>query len=165
MLCGWASQSEKGTANGKKGDQTRKEVRTGNYYNFGQSEIIRFKNSRRGKKAAKAMKAFCKNENIGYGQTDRTSLYLQCRKIGWKISRIAHISKCNCDCSEICACAINMAYGKEIIPSYATTHSFKALTAIQRKKNFKIVGTNVRKKAGDMPLAAGHHIIMVIEGE
>ena len=165
MLCGWASQSEKITANGKKGDQTGKEVRTGNYYNFGQSEIIRFKNSHRGKKAAKAMKAFCKNNNIGYGQTDRTSLYLQCRKIGWKISKIANISKCNCDCSEICACAINMAYGKEIIPSYATTHSFKSLTAIQRKKNFKIVGTNVRKKAGDMPLAAGHHIIMVIEGE
>ena len=165
MLCGWASQSEKRTANGKKGDQTGKEVRTGNYYNFGQSEIIRFKNSHRGKKAAKAMKAFCKNDNIGYGQTDRTSLYLQCRKIGWNISKIPHISKCNCDCSEICACAINMAYGKEIIPSYATTHSFKALTAIQRKKNFKIVGTNVKKKAGDMPLAAGHHIIMVIEGE
>ena len=77
MLCGWASQSEKRTANGKKGDQTGREVRTGNYYNFGQSEIIRFKNSRRGKKAAKAMKAFCNNDNIGYGQTDRTSLYLQ----------------------------------------------------------------------------------------
>ena len=62
MLCGWASQSEKRTANGKKGDQTGKEVRTGNYYNFGQSEIIRFRNSRRGKKAAKAINDYLANK-------------------------------------------------------------------------------------------------------
>ena len=34
-LCGWASIDEKGKATGgQKGDQTGREVRTGNWYNF-----------------------------------------------------------------------------------------------------------------------------------
>ena len=58
MLCGWASQSEKRTANGKKGDQTGTEVRTGNYYNFGQSEIIRFKKFTSWKESRKSDESF-----------------------------------------------------------------------------------------------------------
>ena len=40
ILCGWASQSEKGTINGKKGDQTGKEVKIGNYVTIGQNCVI-----------------------------------------------------------------------------------------------------------------------------
>lgn len=165
ILCGWASQSEKGTINGKKGDQTGKEVKIGNYYNFGQDKIIRFRNSARGKKAAKAQKAFCENDNIGYGQADRTSLFNQCRKLKWDINRIKEIPKCNCDCSELCVCSINMAYGKEVLNSYCTTHSFYKETVKKHPRNFRCVKVNCMKKAGDMPLKAGKHIIMVLESE
>ena len=43
MLCGWASQSEKRTANGKNGDQTGKEVRNGKYYKIKKTKIKRFR--------------------------------------------------------------------------------------------------------------------------
>lgn len=162
-LCGWASQSEKRTVNGKKGDQTGKEVRLGYYYDFGQTKIIRFKSKARGKKAGHAMIAMCKNENIGYGQSDRTSLFTQCRAIGWNLKKISQIKKCNCDCSEICACAINFAYGKEIVPSYATTRSLKGLTVATHPKKFKTASVNGKKQAGDMPILAGKHVIMIVE--
>lgn len=162
-LCGWASQSEKKSVNGRKGDQTGKEVRLGYYYNFRQSEIIRFKSKARGKKAARAMIAMCKNDNIGYGQSDRTTLYTQCRAIGWNLKKISQIRKCNCDCSEICACAINFAYGKEIVPSYATTRSLKGLTVASHPKKFKTVSVNGKTQLGDMPLTNGKHVIMIVE--
>lgn len=165
LLCGWASQSEKGTTNGEKGDQTSREVKTGEYYFFGQNEVIRFRNMSKRKRAAKAMKAMCKNNNIGYGQNDRSTLYAQCRKIDWDLSRIKEIQKCNCDCSEICGCAINFAYGKEIVPSYITTATFAYHTVQKYPKRFKrIKKINVATlKRGDMPLKAGRHIIMVVD--
>ena len=165
VLCGWASQSEKRTVNGRKGDQTGKEVKLGSYYNFGQDKIIRFRNSSRGRKAARAQKLFCLNDNIGYGQNDRTSLYSQCKKINWDITKISQIKKCNCDCSELVACSINMAYGKEIMPSSTTTASLFNLTIVNRPKNFKATKLCSKKKPGDMPLKAGKHVIMVLEKE
>ena len=164
ILCGWASQSEKGTINGNKGDQTGKEVKLGNYYDFGQNEIIRFKNPSRRKKAAKAMKALCRNERIGYGQYDRSTLYKECQRIKWDISRISEIKKCNCDCSEICGCCINFAYGKEVVPSTITTATFEINTIKKYPAKFKeITNMNGKKKRGDMPLKAGKHVIMVVD--
>ena len=45
-LCGWASIDEKGKATGgQKGDQTGREVRTGNWYNFGRKQGSKGSNS------------------------------------------------------------------------------------------------------------------------
>lgn len=165
LLCGWASQSEKKTINGKKGDQTGTEVKLGSYYDFGQNVVIRFNSIAKRKKAAKAMKALCKNDNIGYGQNDRSTLYKECQRIKWDISRISEIKKCNCDCSEICGCCINFAYGKEIVPSAITTTTFESYTVGRYPLKFKKV-TKINKdklKRGDMPLKAGKHIIMVVD--
>ena len=71
LLCGWASQSEKKTINGKKGDQTGTEVKLGSYYDFGQNVIIRFNSIAKRKKAAKAMKALCKNDSVLNGISAR----------------------------------------------------------------------------------------------
>jgi hypothetical protein len=164
LLCGWASQSENKSKNGKKGDQTGWEVKTGSYYNFGQDKLIRFRNPARRKKAAKALKKMCNNNNIGYGQDDRSTLYSQCQKIGWDVKRIGEIGLCNGDCSELCGCAINFAYGKEVVPSAITTATFESYTVSKYPKRFKKV-TNLNPslfKLGDMPLKAGKHIIMVI---
>ena len=52
-LFAWASIGENGRGTGgKKGDQTGKEVKVGNYYDFGQNKVIRFKNPLRGRKMA-----------------------------------------------------------------------------------------------------------------
>lgn len=52
-LCGWASIDENGKATGgQKGDQTGREVRTGNWYSFGQTVVLRFKDRNKATKAA-----------------------------------------------------------------------------------------------------------------
>lgn len=159
-----ASIGENGKATGgKKGDQTRREVKVAPYYEFGQTWVIRFRSKLRGEIAGKIAKDLTENENIGYNQNDRVSLFMQCRKIGWDKTKIKKISKCNCDCSELAVCVINLAYGKEKLPSTMTTHS---LTTITRTfpKNFKRADKSIvtkKFKKGDMVGKSGHVIINV----
>jgi len=163
-LFAWASIGENGKATGgKKGDQTGKEVRVDNYYDFGQTWNIRFRSTARGRKAGKACKAMAKNENIGYNQADRTSLYNECRRIGWNINKIHLIRKCNCDCSELVTCAINFAYGKEMLPSSMTTSSLPSIVSNYPKK-FKRYDNALKTKKfhkGDMVGKTGHVIMNV----
>ena len=71
----WASIGENGRAiGGKAGDQTGREVRVGDYYDFGQDMVIRFKNVVKGRKAGKIAKALANNSYIGYNQDGRYEL-------------------------------------------------------------------------------------------
>ena len=55
-LCGWASINENGKATGgQKGDQTGREVKTGNWYSFGQTVVLRFNDRNKAAKAATFM--------------------------------------------------------------------------------------------------------------
>ena len=163
-LFAWASIGENGKATGgKKGDQTKKEVKVAPYYEFGQTWVIRFRSTSRGKKAGKAAKLLAENDNVGYAQDDRVSLYNECERINWDMERINEIRKCNCDCSLLIVCAINFAYRKRKLPSSHTTYSLPSICA-KYKANFKRVD-NVLKtekfKKGDMVGKSGHVIINV----
>ena len=169
MLSAWASISEKGTANGIKGDQTTKEVKIGNYYNFGQNEFLRPKNEEIGKKIAIAAARIAINDNIGYGQIDRSTSYKEFCKINWDINRIKEIKvKCNIDCSELALCAVNFALGYAALPSTLYTGNIRLALLALKDKNGKHLFSclnNLKEKnlkVGDLPLKAGHHIIVVI---
>ena len=169
MLCAWASISEKGTANGIKGDQTKKEVKIGNYYNFGQNEFLRPRNEEVGKKMAIAAARIAENDYIGYGQIDRNTAYNEFCKINWNINRIKEVKvKCNIDCSELALCAINFALGYAALPHTLYTGNIKVvLLALKDKKGRHVFSylKNLKEKdlkVGDLPLKAGHHIIVVI---
>lgn len=109
-----AGISENGTVNGQKGDQTKREVRVRPRYNFGQDTIIRFRYSKRKKASSIAIK-LANNDRIGYGQSNRTTLWDECVKIGWDAKQIHKIDYCNCDCSMLIICIINLTFGKKII--------------------------------------------------
>ena len=97
-LCGWASIDENGKATGgQKGDQTGREVKTGNWYDFGQTVVLRFKDRNKAAKAATAMKQLCANDNVGYCQGHRTSLYTELEKVGWNPTALK--TPCETDCS------------------------------------------------------------------
>ena len=169
MLCAWASISEKGTANGIKGDQTKKEVKIGNYYNFGQNEFLRPKDEEVGKKMAIAAARIAENDYIGYGQIDRNTAYNEFCKINWDINRIKEIKvKCNIDCSELALCAVNFALGYAALPHTLYTGNIKVVLLALKNKEKKHVFDCLKNlkekdlKAGDLPLKAGHHIIVVI---
>ena len=159
----YASISENGTINGLPGDQTGQEVKTRPYYDFGQQFYTRFVSKSRRKKVASIAKKLASNNNIGYGQPNRKSLFDECNRIGWDASRINEIRKCNCDCSLLVVCAINFAYGKRKLSSGYTTHILPSICK-SCSKNFKRSDNSLKTKKfkkGDMVGKSGHVIINV----
>ena len=160
VKCGWASQSEHRSANGKKGDQTGWEVKTGDWYNFGQNYVIRFKDRKLGEKAAKKMAAICKNDHIGYGQNDRTSIIDELKDTHWNVSKVK--DNCNTDCSEAIVAICN-SLGIKVSTSVYTGNMVDALKKTG-KFNFYTDDAHTKQDRrlmkGDIILATTHHVIM-----
>lgn len=98
ILIGHSSISENGTINGAKGDSTGKEVCTRSWYD-GKFDFMAFHpDAAIREKHAKAVEAACANNNIGYGQGDRNSLYPLAMATNYDLSKVG---KCNCDCSSL----------------------------------------------------------------
>lgn len=121
VLCGWASIDENGHAkNGKAGDQTGKEVKTGNWYDFGQTAVYRWKNRTYAEKYATIIKAWCANKNIGYDQYQRNTLGQWCKAHKWSY---AVNSPVETDCSRMVADAINCTMKREVVPLNCTFYT------------------------------------------
>ncbi|RHO81717.1 hypothetical protein DW058_11160 [Clostridiaceae bacterium AF42-6] len=116
VRCAWASQNEnKKLTGGKAGDQTGLEVKCGNLYNFGQSRVYRCKDRNIALRIGAAAKGIAENNHFGYCQTHRSSSYNALKAVGWVVSKVT--TNCEIDCSELAACAVNVAYGKALISS------------------------------------------------
>lgn len=163
-LFAWASIGENGKATGgKPGDQTGREVKVANYYNFGQDKCVRFKSVDYGRKAGVIAKKLAKCESIGYNQSQRGTLFSLASECGWKIEPLLGAlkeKKVNCDCSSFVSTVINLAFEKRIVPCCTTstlwencekTKKFKCMDIDKAEKNFH---------KGDMPIKAGKHVII-----
>lgn len=107
---GHAASDENGRAKGgKAGDQSGKELLVQDWYlrKPGWTCVFRAKNSKAAEKIAKAMEQACVNNNIGYDQGQRTTLYTQAEKCNFDLSKITE--KCECDCSSLVAVCIKAA--------------------------------------------------------
>ena len=162
----WASIGENGKATGgKPGDQTGREVKVGEYYNFGQDRVIRFKSVLKGRKAAKIARQLAENPNIGYNQKERYSLYRLANDCKWNVSALIdalNIYPVNCDCSSFVATVINLTFGYKLVDCFTTATMekniysecptyFKGLTVAEASKKWH---------KGDMPLKAYKHVII-----
>lgn len=164
VIIGHASIDERGRASGgTAGDQTGKEVCTRSWYDKGWNKVIRPKDADLADRIAKAMKAACKNKNIGYNQSRRTTLYEKAKANDWDISGIK--SKCDTDCSALVAVCVNAA-GVKVSGSMYTgneaevlkqTGKFKILTDAKYTKSDKLL------KRGDILLKEGSHTAIVLE--
>ena len=162
-LFAWASISEKGTKDGKKGNQTGIELKIANYYNFGQNWVISFKRKKKGKIASEVAKRIVSNRNVGYCQSDRKSLYDECERIGWDIQRIHEIRPCNCDCSMLIICIINFVYCKSMLEYSYTSYSLPKIVERFPDK-FKFSNKSLKSlkfRKGDIVGKPGHVIINV----
>ena len=162
---GHASIDENNKANsGKAGDQTKKEVCTRNWYSKPWTSVIRPKDSTHAEKIAKAMEQACANDNIGYDQYQRTTLYTQAKALNWDISKIT--TACECDCSSLVAVCVNaagIAVSKDIytgneLSALKTTGAFTVLT------DAKYIGKADYLKRGDILLGKGHTAIVLSDG-
>lgn len=166
VLCGWASIDERGkVSGGKAGDQTGKEVKTGPWYDFGQTTVLRWKDEAKAKKYTKAIKALCKNKHNGYDQLERTSLYSALKKLGWDYTKLT--KDVECDCSELVVCAVNCVLGKAAISSAVYTGNLN--NALMNSGYFKkLTGSKYCNSSnylaiGDVINAPGHHVISCLE--
>lgn len=163
VMCAWASANELGKVNGgKAGDQTGKEVKCGSIYNFGQTRVYRCKNRNKAVRIGAAAKGMATNNNFGYCQNHRTTGYNALKNAGWVVANVK--SPVEIDCSELAACAVNVAYGKSMIPSSVYSGNIgKALLntgLFKELKASKYLGKSEYIECGDIIVAPGKHVIV-----
>ena len=162
---GHASIDERGKARGgAAGDQTGREVYTRNWYNKPWIAVIRPKSSTAAEKIAKAMEAACANDNIGYDQNERTTLYIKAKANNWNIAGIK--SKCETDCSALVAVCVNAA-GISVSKDIYTGNEKSALVATGEftvHTESKYLTADNYLKRGDILLASGHTAVVLSNG-
>lgn len=163
VLCAWASQDEnKKIKGGKSGDQTGLEVRTGSIYNFGQTKVVRCNDRTIGQKIGNAAKMMALNDLVGYDQNERTAVFTLLKSGGWNLSSIT--KACETDCSELAVCAVNVAYGRELLTS--SLYSGNIVDALIKTGLFtlltdsKYLGKSEYIMNGDIIVKPGSHVII-----
>lgn len=163
---GHASIDENGKArNGKAGDQTGKELCIRDWYNKPWTSVIRPKDSTIAEKIAIAMEQACANDNIGYDQYQRTTLYTQAKANNWNLSKIT--TKCETDCSALVAVCVNAA-GISVSKDIYTGNQLQALKNTKRFDILTSIGytlSSSKLKRGDILLGKGHTAVVLGDGK
>ena len=171
---GHASISESGTVNGAAGDSTGKEVCIVSNYNISRIQpyiVLRPTTDTLAEVSARACIAGCSNNNIGYSQNSRNTLYSRAKELNSDLTQVdlSKIeTKCNTDCSAFMSvCAIvggaNITYGSNGPTTSTMRTRFK-----QSGDYIVLTGTEYTNSAdlltrGDILVHEGHHTIMVLE--
>ena len=165
VYIGHASIDERGKASGgTAGDQTGKEVYKRTWYSKPWHTVFRPKSPEIAEKIAKAMEQACANNNIGYDQYQRTTLYTQAKAKNWDISKVT--TKCETDCSAlvaVCCNAAGVTVSKDMYTGNETavlkgTGKFDVFTAS------KYVISSDYLLRGDILLGTGHTAIVLSDG-
>ena len=103
-MIGHACKNENGTyQQGQAGDQTKVEIYIRTWYNRPWNVIIRAKNKDMREKLAQAMEMACKNDDIGYSQFTRNTLWNDVKNNSFNPSKTT--KAVNTDCSAlVCVC-------------------------------------------------------------
>ena len=162
---GHASIDENGKAqNGSAGDQTGREVCTRDWYNKPWTSVIRPKSATVAEKIATAMEQACANNNIGYDQSQRTTLFAQAKANSWNLSKIT--VRCETDCSALVAVVVNCAG----IPVSKDIYTGNELQALKATDKFNIytsadyISNDNKLKRGDILLGKGHTAVVLSDG-
>lgn len=159
---GHASIDENGNASGgKAGDSTGKEVCIRQWYSKPWQFYLECTDNKIANIAATYMEQICSNNNVGYDQTERLTLYNQL-KVHKDVSKL---TPCECDCSSLVACCYIMA-GLNINPSCTTRNLRSALLATGKFVVYSDVhhlSKDTNAKRGGIFLKEGSHVVMVLE--
>lgn len=164
---GHASKDERNKSNsGKAGDQTKAEVCTRTWYSSGWNVVLRPKNSTLAEKSAIACEKGCANNNIGYDQYERNSLYKYAKEVGFDLAKIT--SKCECDCSSLMhVCAIaggaNLTYGSNGYVTFNMVDAFVKSGDYEKLTASKYLTSDKHLKRGDILVRESGHTAMALE--
>lgn len=159
---GHASIDENGrVSGGRAGDSTGKEVCIRSWYSKPWQYYLECTDNNIASIAADYMESICQNDNVGYNQAKRLTLYNQL-KIHKDVSKL---TPCECDCSSLAACCYIMA-GLNINPSCTTRNLRSALLAsgkfIVHSEN-QYLTSDIYAKRGGLFLKEGSHVVMALE--
>ena len=161
---GQASRDERGKySGGMAGDQDKKEVAIREWYNRPWNKVLRPKNPAIAGRIAAAMEDACKNDNIGYDQYERTTLYDICKANGWNIKAVNR--PCETDCSALVAVCVNVA-GVRLSGSIYTGNEAAALLKtgeFELLEAPKYLITDEYLRRGDILLYEFHHTAIALE--
>lgn len=166
VILAMASHDERfAYSGGAAGDQNGNEVFTRTWYDRPWDVVIRPKSTEVAEKIARAMEQACANNNIGYDQSQRTTLYFKALEVGWNLSAI--MTPCECDCSSLVAVAVNAA-GVRVSKDLWTGNMKAALMATGQFYTFS--STEYTKRTdllmrGDILLNELHHVAVVIKSD
>lgn len=163
VKCAWASIDERGKIRGgKAGDQTGKEVRTGNWYKFRQTAVYRWKDRTKAKKFAACIESLCNNKNVGYDQGQRGTLNSELKKLKWDYKKLK--TPCECDCSDLVVAGVNCVAKKELLsPKLYTGNIGEALMKtgyFQKMTGSRYCSSDRYLMIGDIINAPGSHVII-----
>lgn len=162
---GHASISENGTAYGKAGDSTGREVCIRDYYLHQQGwYVLRANRKNVAKKIAKCMSDACKNNNIGYCQNDRLTLYNTVKSKGFKCDSKSLKEKVECDCSSLVR--VCLAYAGIKVGNFTTANEKSVLLASKKMKLVSWDGKKESLQVGDVLVTKTKgHTAVVVEAE
>ena len=165
---GHASISENGTANGSAGDSTGHEVYIIDNYNISNIDpyiVLRPKSSFIASASVSACIAGCNNNNIGYSQAGRNTLYNLAKELDFDLSRVG---LCNTDCSAfLTVCAIaggaRITYGTNAPTTSNMRLRFSQSGDYEVLLADKYTTMTDYLKAGDILVHENIHTVMVLE--
>lgn len=169
VYVGSARIDENGKAyGGKAGDQTSKEVSRQAWYKHSKGwRVFRAKRPEVAAMIARQMQAACDNNNIGYDQWQRNTLYTQAEKVGFDIAKVK--TACETDCSALVrvCCA---AAGVIDLPSGFRTGNMPAnllgTGEFVELKSSKYTDQSAFLGAGDILVtrSSGHTVVVLNNG-
>ena len=168
VMIGHASGTEYGDTgwNGraKAGDQTGKEVCKRTWYSYPWIAVIRPKDPAVAERMATCCEQGCDNDNVGYDQSDRTSLFVQAKKVDFDLSKIK--VKCNADCSSFMSVCANAA-GIKVSKDMYTGNELETLRATGKFTIYtssEYTSKPDKLKRGDILLGNGHTAMVLSNG-
>lgn len=168
ILIGHASIDENGkAAGGVAGDQTGREVVTRSWYNKGWNVLLRPARVELAERSAKACEAACANQNIGYDQGGRNTLYQKAKAVSFDLSKID--TPCECDCSSLMhVCAIaggaDIPYTSNGCTTRTMVRAFTNSGEYIKLTDKAHLTSSAKLQRGDILVKEGSHAVMVLRG-
>lgn len=161
-----ASKDENGRyTGGAAGNQSGSELNIREWYNRPWDTVLRAIDPALAQMIAYVAMVLVQCVKIGYDQYQRTSLYDQCERINWDITRINEIQPCECDCSSLIA--VILRFCGVSIPKTVYTGNLTAyllgtgkFTCLRDQKY--LIGDQYLMK-GDFVLNTQHHVATVLD--
>ena len=164
---GHASIDENGKATGgAAGDQNGREVLVRQWYEKPWNVLLRPLRPEVAEKSARMCEAACANENIGYDQYGRNTLYTKAKAVGFDLAAID--TACECDCSSLMhVCAIaggaNLTYGSNGHTTRTMVKEFVASGEYVKLTGSEYLTSDRLLKRGDILVKEGSHTVMVLD--